>query len=88
MKRKTTRRKVKNERKRNKEWDTENDKKERKKRSKKKGKEKKRKRKGRSKTARVPGRYFSPPDATTKPMASSHHFTPPRQVSARLAPLV
>ena len=31
----------------------------------------------------------SPPDATAKPMmASSHHFTPLRQVSARLAPLV
>ena len=26
--------------------------------------------------------YLSPPDATAKPMPSSHHFTPPRQVSA------
>ena len=31
---------------------------------------------------------LSSPDATAKPAASSHHFTPPRQVSARLAPLV
>ena len=28
------------------------------------------------------------PDATAKLIASSHHFTPPRQVLARLAPLV
>ena len=28
------------------------------------------------------------PDATALAMTSSHHFTPPRQVSARLAPLV
>ena len=28
----------------------------------------------------------TPPDATTLPMAISHHFTHPRQVSARLAP--
>ena len=35
-----------------------------------------------------PSLSLSPPDATPKPMASSHHFTPPRQVSARLAPIV
>ena len=35
-----------------------------------------------------PSLYTSPPDANAKPMASSHHFTPPRQVSARLAPLL
>ena len=28
------------------------------------------------------------PDATAKLIASSHHFTPPRQISTRLAPLV
>ena len=31
---------------------------------------------------------FSSPDAPAKSMASSHDFTPPRQVLARLAPLV
>ena len=36
----------------------------------------------------LPSLSLSPPDANAKPMASSHHFTPPRQVSARLAPLV
>ena len=30
----------------------------------------------------------SPPDATAKPVARFHHFTLPRQVSGRLAPLV
>ena len=30
----------------------------------------------------------STPDATAKPMASSHHFTPPSQISARSPPLV
>ena len=35
-----------------------------------------------------PSVSVSPPDATAKPMASSHRFTPPRQVSTRLAPLV
>ena len=35
----------------------------------------------------TPSISVSPPDATAKPMASSHHFTPHRQVSARLAPL-
>ena len=35
-----------------------------------------------------PSLSFSPPDAPAKPLATSHHFTPPRQVSARLAPLV
>ena len=55
IKRKTTRRKDKNDRKRNKEWDTENDKKEReRKRRKRKGKKGKNKRK----TARVSGRYY------------------------------
>ena len=46
-------------------------------------------------TARLPASslvllplYLSPPDATAKPMASSHPFTPPCQVSARLAPLL
>ena len=29
-----------------------------------------------------------PPPSPPKPMASSHHFTPPREVSARLVPLV
>ena len=37
--------------------------------------------------AAPPYSSLSPPDATAKPMASSHHFTPP-QVSPRLAPLV
>ena len=32
--------------------------------------------------------FVSRPDATTKPMTSSHHFAPPRRVSVRLAPLV
>ena len=50
---------------------------------------------GWSSTARMPRLVVSPPsfspsapDSTAKPMASSHHFTPPRQVSARLAPPV
>ena len=30
--------------------------------------------------------WLTPPDATTLPMASSHHFTHPRQVVALLAP--
>ena len=34
-----------------------------------------------------PSLSLSPPDATANPMASYHHFTPPHQVSARLAPL-
>ena len=48
---------------------------------------------GWSATARMPRLVvsppsLSPPDATAKSMATSHHFTPPRQVSAGLAPLV
>ena len=31
---------------------------------------------------------LSPPDATAKPISSSHHFPRPCQVSARLAPLL